>query len=204
MGQWFFYFASNTKTIKGKYMYAFDTKQKAVAFLQAFNSQGGNWTAKHSVEPSMARHSVINLYHNGQFAGILQLFILGAALYKGPKANGWAEGKTIHLSWGKVLQALDHTYDKVWPWGPTGICHDYCADIFRVWGLNPEDVHQASPTGNGLLYIGGRILGIPGMVGTYPAAAIHRGWNAAGDGWNAFTGALKNVANPKSWNFKLW
>jgi len=185
-------------------MYAFDTKQKARNFLEGYNNQGGSWTARHSVEAGGARHSVINLYFNGQYIGMLQLYVLGAALYKDPKPQGWAEGKLISLTWNQILQALDFTYDKALPWGPWGICHDYCASIFKIWGLNPEDVHQASPTGNGWLYVGGRVLGLPGIVGTVPMAAGHRAWNAAGDGWNALGDAFRRMATPSSWRWRLW
>lgn len=176
---------------------AYDTKSEAVSHLNSFELQSGAWTAQLGVESGGARHSGIFLFHNGNYAGMLQLYILGAALYKDPLPSDWIFGKTIHRSWPQILAATNYTYEKVWPWSVFGICHDYCAAIFLLWNLNPEDVLQASPTGHGWLKVGGNVIGLPGMVFTFPMAATHRGWGA-------FQRSMQKLTNPKSWNFKLW
>lgn len=178
-------------------MYAFNTKEKAVQFLNGYNYNNPTWTAKLSIGSTVG-HTSINLYANGSFVGTLQGDILGAALYKDKNPNG-EEGNAIALTWQKVLDGTDEAYAHPTAWG-TWFCHDITAAIFRRWGLNEQDVYRAAyphTPGGRVGLVAARIVALLGVPVTTSVLGAHEAWNAFQDAWNTIT-------RPSSWNFRLW
>jgi hypothetical protein len=187
---------------------AFDSREKAHAYLTAKGGANARWFARLGVEQGNARHSLTNLYANGQFVGSFQLSVLGPALYYGTKEAGFAESADVPLSWGMVNDGLIMTYKTVFPWGPW-ICHDYSAYLFKAWGIQ---ISNSSPTSGGFLYGSARVIGVFLWPGTGAAMAVHKGWNGAQDGaratkraatsgWNKLQGAFSNVTRPGAWRW---
>ena len=158
-------------------MYAFNTKQKALDWIQQFNGPRTRWTAKLNIGRALG-HTQITLYADDHFIGVLQGDRLGAALYKEKNDNG-VEGNPITLSWRKVLDGVDEVYNHPTAWG-TWFCHDITAAVFRRWGMNGQDVYRAAysstPGGRGGL-VAARIvalLAVPVMTGVL---GVHEAWN---------------------------
>jgi hypothetical protein len=180
---------------------AFDTRQKAHAYLLSKGGPKAIWTVRFAVEQSAARHSLTNLYANGQFVGSFQLFVLGPALYSDARQDGYDESSTIPLSWGQINDALIWTYrlPNMRPWGAAWICHDYSAGLFNVWGI---ELKNSSATSHGLLYAGGQVVGIISSPVMAVVQGGHKAWNAAQDGVSYLKKAFNTITNPKSWNFR--
>jgi hypothetical protein len=191
---------------------AFDTKEKAHAYLTKLGGAKINWSAKLAVQQEWARHSLTNVYANGQYVGSFQLSTLGPAFYYHAKEAGYAEGPVIQLTWGNMNDALIMTYSTRMPWGPW-ICHDYTAYLFKTWGGTPSQSSNSSPTSNGsFLYWGGRGLGLLAWPGTGAMMAVHKGWNgvqdgaraagnAANEGMQNLQRAFSNIGRPGAWRW---
>ena len=165
--------------------YAFNTKQKAVDFITPFNNGNPTWTAKLNIGKAVG-HTQLTLYANGNFVGVLQGDILGAALYKEKNANG-VEGDPITLTWQQVLDGVDEVYQHGTAWG-TWFCHDVTAAVFRRWGLNGQDVYRlaykSTPGGRTGLVLA-RLVGLVLVPGTTVILGGHEAWNAFQDAWRA-------------------
>ncbi len=181
---------------------AFDTKEKAHAYLTSKGGSKAVWTVKFAVERGGARHSLTNVYANGQYAGSFQLFVLGPALYYSEKQSGYDESNAIPLSWNKINDALRWTYSPInmRPWGAIWICHDYSAGLFQVWGINLKN-HSA--TASGFLYRAGQVGGVVSSPVMGAVQGAHKGWNSAQDGWRALQESFQKVTNPRNWNWRL-
>jgi hypothetical protein len=181
---------------------AFDTRQKAHAYLLSKGGPKAIWTVRFAVESGAAQHSLTNVYVNGQFVGTLQLFVLGPALYYDPKPAGYDESTSIPLSWGQMNDALIWTYrlGNMRPWGAAWICHDYSAGLFNVWGIT---LKNASATSKGLLYAGGQLVGVISSPVMAVVQGGHKLWNSAQDGARYMKKAFETITNPRSWNFRI-
>ena len=167
--------------------YAFNTKQKAVDFITPFNNGNPTWTAKLNIGKAVG-HTQLTLYANGQFVGVLQGDILGAALYKDKNTNG-VEGAPISLTWQKVLDGVDEVYQHPTSWG-TWFCHDITAAVFRRWGMNGEDVYRAaypSTPGGRIGLVTARLVGLVLAPGTTVILGVHEAWNGFQDAWRKVT-----------------
>lgn len=190
---------------------AFDTRQKAHAYLSGKGGANARWTVRLGIERGGARHSLTNVYANGTHVGSFQLSTLGPAFYYHGKESGYNESSDIPLTWGQINDGLIMSYKTVFPWGPW-ICHDYTGYLFRTWGIA---IKNDSATNKGLLYIGARAIGTVLWPGTGAAMAVHKGWNLAQDGaravgsaisngWNQLGNAFGNAARPGAWRWRLW
>jgi hypothetical protein len=181
---------------------AFDTRQKAHAYLTSKGGSKAIWTVRFAVERGGARHSLTNVYANGEYVGSLQLFVLGPALYSHGKEPGYDESSSVPLSWGKINDGLIWTYSLIntRPWGAAWICHDYSAGLFSVWGIK---IKNSSATSKGLLYAGGQVIGVISSPVMGVVQGGHRAWNAAQDGWKQLQRSFETITNPSSWNWRL-
>jgi hypothetical protein len=191
---------------------AFDTKEKAHAYLTSKGGAKAHWSARLAVEQSLAAHSLTNVYANGQYVGSFQLSVLGPAFYYDPKPGGYSEGPVIQLSWGNINDGLIMTYSTRMPWGPW-ICHDFTAYLFKAWGGTPAQSNNSSPTANGSFwYWGGRGIGLVLWPGTGAAMAAHKGWNGVQDGaratgsavsagWQNLQRAFGNIGSMGGWKW---
>jgi hypothetical protein len=158
---------------------ALDSQDKAIDFLKSRGGEKAKWTARMGVEKGGARHSLTNLYANGKYAGSLQLFVLGPALYNNKKQAGYTESAATTLSWEQVKTGVQTTYQENRPWGAGWICHDFTSKLHQSWG---KEVTVPSATASGPLYAGGRVLGTVLSPGTALGMAVHRGLNNLKDG----------------------
>jgi hypothetical protein len=200
----------NQNTLSGDFVMpnAFDSKEKALAFLTSKGGANARWVVRLAVEQSGARHSLTNVYANGQYVGSFQLSVLGPAFYYDPKPGGYQESDNVHLSWGQINDGLIMTYKTVFPWGPW-ICHDYSGYLFKTWGIQ---ISNSSPTSSGFLYGSARVLGVFLWPGTGAAMAVHKGWNGAQDGaratkraasqgWQKLQSSFSNATRPGGWRW---
>ncbi len=187
---------------------AFDSKEKAHAFLTSKGGATARWVVRLAVEQGGARHSLTNVYANGQYVGSFQLSVLGPAFYYDPKPSGYQESADVHLSWGQINDGVIMTYKTVFPWGPW-ICHDYSGYLFKTWGIQ---ISNSSPTSNGFLYGSARVIGVFLWPGTGAAMAAHKGWNgvqdgaratkrAASSGWQKMQSSFSNATRPGAWRW---
>lgn len=190
---------------------AFDTKEKAHAYLTGKGGANARWTARFAVEQGSARHSLTNVYANGEHVGSFQLSVLGPAFYYHSKESGFRESADIALSWAQINDGLILSYKTSMPWGPW-ICHDYSAYLFKTWGVQ---VNNDSPTANGFFYGAARVIGVVLWPGTGAAMTVHKGWNvlqdgaratgkAAGDGWNNLQESFRKIGSPGAWRWRIF
>jgi hypothetical protein len=190
---------------------AFDTKEKAHAYLTGKGGANARWTVRFAVEKSGARHSLTNVYANGQHVGSFQLSVLGPALYYHSKESGYNESADIPLTWGQINDGLIMSYKTVFPWGPW-ICHDYSGYLFKTWGVK---VNNDSATASGFFYGAARVIGVVLWPGTGAAMTVHKGWNvlqdgaratgkAAGDGWNYLQDSFRKIGSPGAWRWRIF
>ncbi len=181
---------------------AIPSQAKAMEFLRGLGgSASDDWRARLTVSPGGAHHSAINFYCNWYYRGKFQLDVLGPAIYTDPK-NDWPESEDIPLSWQQMVDGVTLTYSTIFPWGPW-ICHDYSAYMLNNWGVTNVSVSRSSPTARGVLYWGGRALGVVLWPGTALVASGHQVWSWGQDGVRALGEALEKIGRPSAWRWGL-
>ncbi len=175
-------------------MYAYNTKKKAMKYLEGIHRRQTRWSARLSIGTSVG-HSSINLYANGKCVGVFQGDILGAALYRDKNPNG-VEGRNIPLTWQKVVDATDEVYAHPSSWG-TWFCHDITAAIFRRWGMNAQEVYQTAHKSTP----GGRVGLVTARIVALLAVPVTTSILGAHEAWNKLRDTLNTISQPKAWNF---
>ena len=80
-------------------MYAFNTKQKALDWIQQYNGPRTRWIAKLNIG-RLVGHTQITLYADGQFIAALEGNILGAALQGEERQRRGRQSDHAHMVQG--------------------------------------------------------------------------------------------------------